>query len=226
MTSIQADANLIKICGLRATDHALAAAAAGADLIGFMFAPSRRQVTLAEAAVIIERVRQNFGRNVLMVGVFVEPTFDELRTAIQIASIEMIQIHGSVDPQIAELVSVPIYTGVAPKPGAGTRETIEKVRQNRTMFASPWTMLDAYDPVQHGGTGKRADWNLASEIALEEPLMLAGGLNPGNVGEAIQTVRPLVVDVSSGVEIDGGKDIDLIRQFITVARSAFEHRAS
>jgi phosphoribosylanthranilate isomerase len=213
---------LVKICGLRRPEHAVAAVEAGADMLGFVFAPSKRRVTPEEAASCVRAARVAAQGPVLAVGVFVDATVDELKDAVETASLDVIQLHGS-GPNRWSGPPRPSIRGLRPMPGAGPSDVLGMMAADRAAGCEPlaW-LIDGYDPSAHGGTGVRADWNLAALIAGRRPLFLAGGLTPENVGEAIRTVRPLGVDVSSGVETDGTKDVEKIRAFVSAARSAFD----
>lgn len=209
--------NLVKICGLQTSEMAIHAAAAGADLLGFIFASSRRQVTAKRVAAIIEDVR-NAGYETPAVGVFVEPDQEQLERDIETSGIEYVQLSGKESSMSYSALGVPLIKAFP----AGTDHLESDVRQSLADWSfAEYLMLDAHDPVARGGTGKLANWDLCRRLAADFPIMLAGGLTPANVEEAILTVRPLVVDVSSGVEINGAKDGDKIDRFVASARMAF-----
>ncbi len=213
---------LVKICGLRESGHSIIAAEAGADMLGMIFAPARRQITPQVAAEITDSVRARFERPPGFVGVFVEPSVDELLLTIETAGLDFVQIHGRMDAAgLRSALPIPAIPAFAFKPGGDVEAFEREVKQQRITLGSPWVHLDTFDPVQHGGSGKTGDWSVARQIAVTQPVMLAGGLNPENVAAAIETVRPLGVDVSSGVERNGVKQNDLIRSFIASAREAF-----
>jgi phosphoribosylanthranilate isomerase len=216
--------SIVKIDGLREPEHAAVAAAAGADLIGFIFAPARRQVTAAVARSCIAAARENaLGRNVLSVGVFVDATPSEMAHIAQEAGIDAVQLHGAEPPDTMRQLPVPALKALRPKPGTSAIDVLtEASRYRSTSTPALGILVDGYVEGVAGGTGARADWQLASEVAASCPILLAGGLNPQNVGAAIRQVRPLGVDVSSGVEIDGVKAADRIEEFIHAARKAFQ----
>jgi phosphoribosylanthranilate isomerase len=214
---------LIKICGLRDPEHAIAAAEAGADLLGLVFASSRRQVTHDEARSIVDAVHQAMGdERPLFVGVFVDASLETIEATAAATGISVAQLHGQDVGDVLRRTSLATIRAVAPPPGQDARAVLGRIDGERVDATTPaLSFIDAYDPVLHGGTGRRADWELARIVAGSTGLMLAGGLNPETVAEAIETVRPAGVDVSSGVERNGVKDPDLIRSFIARAREAF-----
>ncbi|MFM9105144.1 MAG: phosphoribosylanthranilate isomerase [Chloroflexota bacterium] len=212
---------LVKICGLRETRHAVVAAEAGADLIGFVFAPARRRITPEDARDAIAAARAVAGR-IVAVGVFVNAGADEIAEVAAVAGIDLAQLHGEEDPGLPAMLPVPATKAFAPPPGLSLREALAEIDRHLQAVTPPLAALvDGYHPGASGGTGARADWELAAGLAACRPLVLAGGLGPDNVADAIAAVRPLGVDVSSGVESDGIKDEALIRAFVRSAREAF-----
>ena len=213
---------LVKICGLRRPEHAVAAVEAGADLLGFVFAESKRRVTPAEAAVCVAAARRAVDRPVLAVGVFVDGPDDEIARAVDVVGLDLVQLHGRTTVSGSAGGAWSIIRALRVEPGATTADVVERTRREGEQGMPPvaW-FIDGYHPAAHGGTGTRADWSVAAAIAVEAPLVLAGGLTPENVPEAIRRVRPLGVDVSSGVERAGEKDPALIRAFVRAARQAF-----
>ena len=215
--------DLIKICGLREPKHAAAAVLAGADLIGFIFAPARRQVTATVARSCVRAAREAAtARTVLAVGVFVDAAPRDIGEIAEIAGLDAVQLHGAESPEFIESLPVPAFKALRPQPEATAGQVILEIDRFQSVATQPVGILvDGYSEHALGGTGARADWALAAEINAESPILLAGGLDPENVQAAIRRVRPQGVDVSSGVEIDGVKDSDLIAQFISAARAAF-----
>lgn len=212
----------IKICGLRDLDAASVAVEAGTSALGFIFAASRRQVSAERVAGIIENLPRD---RPPAVGVVVNPTLDDIE-CIQRAGVDIIQLSGDESPQHLDLVEVLAWKAF--RFPAGT------TRDAACCEIEPWLagprrvtaiMVDAAVSGAYGGTGHRADWDLVATLAERYPLILAGGLTPGNVTSAIEQVRPLGVDVSSGVERDGAKDLSLIREFVAVSRQAFAQLA-
>ncbi len=202
----------VKICGVTSPEHILVSAAAGADYIGLVFAPSRRRVTTAQAQQLVATLRE---ANYLtpIVGLFVNESPDVVARTVQDVGIDILQLHGD-EPfeQLAALPIMPIWRAVRLQ-GAVT-ETPWLTHTN----AHVTFLVDAYVPDAFGGTGVRADWEAAATFASQRDIVLAGGLNPGNVRDAIRTVKPWCVDVSSGVERAGYKDNGLIASFIDIAK--------
>lgn len=215
--------HLVKICGLREPAHAAVAAEAGADLIGFIFAPARRRVTTDAARACIEAARRAApDRPILAVGVFVNATGGEITAIAGEAGLDVAQLHGDETPQFVAALPLPAIKALRPLPRCGVDEAIADIDRHTSAARSPvGFLIDGYTPTSLGGAGEQADWRLATEVNAVHPILLAGGLSPENVGAAIRQVAPLGVDVSSGVEIDGVKSETRIREFIREAREAF-----
>lgn len=196
----------VKICGLMETEHVEAAVAAGADAVGFVFAPSRRRVAIAQAKELARSVPEH----VLKIGVFVNATAEELAFAYREVPLDVVQYHGEESAEFIQRVGLPSIKVVAVR-GA---EDVMDVREAKTDFV----LVDAPGIEFKGGSGKVFDWSLLEGELPKERMILAGGLHASNVGEAIRQVRPLMVDVSSGVEKDGRKDASLIREFIRAVK--------
>ncbi len=215
--------HLIKIDGLREPEHAAAAAAAGADVIGFIFAPARRQVMPDIAAACIAAARHGDPRRtVAAVGVFVNASAEAIRGVVAASGVDFVQLHGDEPPGLLADIPVPVFKAFRPQAGA-TAAAIQSDMERFSLVPNPPVIfvIDGYAPDASGGSGVRADWNLAAEIAAERTILLGGGLSPENGGDAIRQVRPRGVDVSSGVETAGVKDAARIEAFIRAAHSAF-----
>jgi phosphoribosylanthranilate isomerase len=204
----------------------------GADLIGFMFAPSKRRIDHGHARACLEAIRSAVsGHYPLAIGVFVDASLEEIATAIEVVGLDLVQLHGSPPrgvgwsrgSRLGAASGTPYVQAIATPPGTTLADALQHIAAQRATDSAPvaW-MIDGYHPGLHGGTGKRADWDLAAEIAAVAPLILAGGLTPENVADAIRHVRPLGVDVSGGVETDGRKDPAKIVAFVAAARAAFD----
>ncbi|MCX2726737.1 phosphoribosylanthranilate isomerase [Thermomicrobium sp. 4228-Ro] len=212
---------IVKLCGMRTPEDALAAAEAGADFIGLVFAPSPRRVTLEEAAVICRVVRA-VSQPPRIVGLFVDAPVEEIQQVAVLLQLDAVQLHGSEPPEVVRVLGWPVLKAIRVRVG----ETVEAVRQRvASYFAGEPTpyavVLDTYHPRMAGGTGETFDWSVAAAIAREFPVILAGGLRAENVAEAIAAVRPFGVDVSSGIEVVGKKDPDRMHAFVAAARTAF-----
>ena len=212
----------VKICGLRDAQNALVAADAGADFLGFNFVEGvRRQIQPDEGQWITEGFiggREGIPNGPKLVGLFRDQSVDWVRRVAQQCHLHMAQLNGKEDLAYAEELIVPVLRQIRVKPD----DTGEDLRTevNRWLNAGHMVLLDSYDPSVPGGTGVAFDWSVADGIAELEGVMLAGGLTPENVGAAIQQLNPWGVDVASGVEADGVKDPDLIRDFVNAAKNA------
>jgi len=210
---------LLKICGVRDARTARAAIAAGAGALGFMFAESRRQVSPADVAPILAELPVE---RPSAVGVVVNPTASDLRGFVDEAGVDVIQLSGDESPDLLGEVDVPVWKALRFEVGTTLDEASRTVEPWLTAVRPVAAILiDAAAPGQYGGSGHRADWDLAARLAERYPVILAGGLSPKNVAVAIAQVRPMGVDVSSGVERDGVKDAGLIQDFLAASRAAF-----
>jgi phosphoribosylanthranilate isomerase len=210
----------VKICGITNLEDAMVAAEGGADLIGFVFVPaSPRYIEPERAAEIVSSVKTNC-KAPRFVGVFVNESLAHIRTVAGIAQLDLVQLHGDEPMSMVRMLSPQAYKALRP------RDEAERLAQLSEYRASvhgnePAFIVDAFGAKTYGGTGQPADWNLAARMACEFPILLAGGLNPENVAEAIRAVRPWGVDVSSGVEWEPGvKDHEQIMRFIQVVKGA------
>ena len=201
----------IKICGLTRIDDALAAARLGANAIGVvLYSGSPRFVTHEQARRIVDAVPPF----VTTVALMVNPSADQVHAAIKQVRPALLQFHGDETDAFCSSFSVPYIKALRVKP-----ET-DLLQYARTYASAKGLLLDAFVEGAHGGTGAVFDWSLIPRN-LSLPLILAGGLNPDNVSEAIRQVRPWAVDVSSGVEAEKGKkDAALIAAFIRGVRDA------
>ncbi len=204
---------IAKICGITRLTDALHAVQHGATALGFVFWPhSPRHVSPEKAAEIIGELPDT----VTAVGVFVNQPVDEIAHIAAAARITVIQLHGEEPPAYASALAWPVWRAASLHAMNGTLADWP---------ADTTVLLDAHDPVRRGGTGSRIDWTAAAGIAKRRRVVLAGGLTPENVADAIETVRPFGVDVSSGVEeTPGVKDLDKVARFLERAKAAFDAR--
>jgi phosphoribosylanthranilate isomerase len=209
LSDVAADGFVMKICGITSVADAMHAVGCGATAIGFVFWPrSPRYVAPAAAARIIGRLPAD----VVPVGVFVDEPIVQLREIVARTGIGAVQLHGAEPPAYAVGLALPLLRSV----GIQADDVELEAWPAQTMF-----LIDAVDPIRRGGTGATVDWARAAAIARRAPVVLAGGLTPENVAEAVATVRPLGVDVSSGVEVSPGvKDLDKVQRFLVNARHA------
>jgi len=202
---------LVKICGITDSDTALAAAAAGADALGFVFAPGRRRVAPETARDIIRRLPPE----VLTVGVFVDEDPETVRGIAAYCGLGALQFHGRESPDYCR-----DFQGRAVKAFGVTRSSAGDLERAAAAYPVWALLLDTAAGGRPGGTGRVFDWRLVESLKFSRPVILAGGLNPENVQAAIAAVRPYGVDVSTGVETGGVKDPEKIRRFIKLAREA------
>lgn len=185
----------VKICGLSTPEAVQIAVEAGADYIGFVFAPSKRQVTLEQA----RELATGIPKGVQKVGVFVSPQREEVEQACQVVGLDLIQVHGPMDETI--LQDLPQQTIRAVQVGKDT--AISDTSTNYLLFDAPVA-----------GSGQTFDWQELESQNVTKPCFIAGGLTVDNVADAIRFFHPYAVDVSSGVETNGIKDQEKIKRFI------------
>ncbi len=201
----------VKVCGIRRLDDALVAVDSGAWALGFIFhRASPRYIAPEDAARIIERLPGE----VLTVGVFVDYPIDELNDVVRQAGLGAAQLHGAESPEYAREVEASTIIKAFRVGDAFDVDLLEPYPDCRIL-------LDTYRPEQAGGTGETFDWEIARRVGETAPVILAGGLGPDNVREAIRVARPQAVDVSSGVELAPGvKDPAAIRRLFEAVAKA------
>lgn len=208
----------VKICGVMEPAHAAVAGDFGADFIGMVFAASRRQITPQRAREIVAAVRDIDPRPAC-VGLFVDSPPDEVNRIADGCGLDYVQLTGNVSVGHARAIERPVLKSVHVSGAVTATAVLSAVRdwyeamRDRPGFRC---LLDSGSPEKgiYGGTGKAFDWGVAAEVARHYPVIVAGGLTPGNVGVMLRQVRPWGVDVSSGVETDGRKDPEKIGAFI------------
>jgi len=195
----------IKICGIKTVTDALAAMDAGADLIGFNFYPkSPRYVDVGRCRDIMSVMRR-YGQ-ITYVGVFVNASVAEVRATMETCGLSLAQLHGDETPEMLSALD-----GKAFKAFRGVPHSLDGFARGD----APALLVDASVKGAYGGTGVTADWNRAAGLAKKYPLLLAGGLTPENVTEAVGQVKPWGVDVASGVESSPGeKDAIKMKAFV------------
>jgi len=200
------DIMLVKICGIQTVEAAQVAVEAGANFLGFMFAPSKRQILPEKAMHIAATVPSH----VKKVGVFVNESKETIIHIAKQVGLDMIQLHGDETAEFTN--TLPYETIKAFSIHDAHTETLQSYTCNYYIIDSPPTTY-------RGGSGETFDWNLATQLNIDpEKFILAGGLSANNIEQAIQTVQPTGVDVSSGVETNGQKDHLKIKQFIAKAK--------
>ncbi|WHH59598.1 phosphoribosylanthranilate isomerase [Petroclostridium sp. X23] len=196
----------VKICGLTTKKDIDIINKYRPDYIGFVFAESRRKVTPG----IVREMTGALAAEIKKVGVFVNASAETVNEISDICEIDIIQLHGDETPYYCSLINKPIWKAVRVKD--------EKSLENVQQYPVDTLLLDAYAADQYGGVGRTFDWELVSKIGADRRIILAGGLNNGNVEAAISLVHPYCVDVSSGVETDGRKDEAKIKEFLEKVR--------
>lgn len=194
-----------KICGITRLEDAQAAIAAGADALGFNFYPPSPRYIAPKAAAEMIRALPPF---VTCVGLVVNPDADDVASLLETVPLDLLQFHGEESDAFCEQFVFPWIKALAVKPGEDVLAAIRQYPHARAL------LLDAWHPDLKGGTGQTFDWSCVPE-AIDKPLILAGGLTPANVADAVAATRPYAVDVSGGVEkAKGIKDANLIEAFI------------
>jgi len=201
----------VKICGITRVEDAVAAVDSCADALGFMFVEaSPRRVTHEQAAEILHELPPFVAR----VGVFVNPSADEVRAAIAETGIDTLQFHGEETPVFCRQFGLRVIKAFRVRDAESLKPLAD--------FRSETWLLDSFVAGKHGGTGAVFNWDLAAQAVKEGGrVILAGGLTPDNATDAVRRVRPYALDVSSGVELaPGKKDVSKMRAFIAAAKGA------
>jgi phosphoribosylanthranilate isomerase len=210
----------IKVCGIRDKASALAAVQAGADFIGLVFAPSRRQVSPQKALPLVEVIRGLRPRPAV-VGVFVNAAAQEVNHIADYCQLDWVQLSGDETWQYCQELEKAIIKVIHVSSGQKTDEILADIETGYQLLPEKELvcLLDSRVGGAYGGTGQVFDWQLAREVSVRFPVMIAGGLTPANVGRLVREVQPWGVDVSTGVESNGLKDASKIRAFVKAVRS-------
>ncbi|OGT97566.1 MAG: N-(5'-phosphoribosyl)anthranilate isomerase [Geobacteraceae bacterium GWC2_48_7] len=198
----------VKICGITNLEDAMVAVDAGADALGFVFhPPSPRNISSDQAAGIIAQLPPF----IQCVGLFVDQTAEKVNQTVTHCRLDLVQLHGDESPDYCKLVKSRIIKAIRVK----NKISLEDMRSYQVSAF----LLDAWSPLAHGGTGLSFDWELAIAASGKGRIILAGGLTPENVADAVRLVNPYAVDVSSGVEVSAGKkDPEKILEFVKRAK--------
>ena len=219
----------VKMCGISKVETIPAVVEAKPDYMGLVFAPSKRQVTVDQAKILVSELHKQYAnrynRNVIQwsndvvqefiktVGIFVNETLDNLVTIATEVNLDAVQLHGDEDEafiqSLKERTNVEVWKAVQIRSAADAETWIDS--------SADMLLFDAYHKDDRGGTGEVFDWSCLDEF--ERPFMLAGGIDSTNVARAIRTVRPYGIDISSGIETDGVKDDEKIKAFTNIVRT-------
>ena len=208
----------VKMCGISKVETIPAVVEAKPDYMGLVFAPSKRQVTVEQAKILIEELHKQCINHydtkvVKTVGVFVNETLDNLVRIADTANLDAVQLHGDEDEafiqSLKERTNVEVWKAVQIRSASDAEKWIDS--------SADMLLFDAYHNDERGGTGEVFDWSSLDEF--ERPFMLAGGIDSTNVARAIRTVRPYGIDISSGIETNGVKDDEKIKAFTNIVRT-------
>ena len=215
----------VKMCGISKVETIPAVVEAKPDYMGLVFAPSKRQVTVDQAKILVEELHRGYAKKygsdtehdkndtIKTVGVFVNETVDNLVTIANEANLDAVQLHGDEDEtfiqSLKERTNVEVWKAIQIRTATDTEKWIDS--------SADMLLFDAYHKDERGGTGEVFDWS--SLDAFERPFMLAGGIDSTNVARAIRTVRPYGIDISSGIETNGVKDDEKITAFTKIVKS-------
>ena len=201
---------IVKICGIKTLKDAQAAIDAGADYLGFNFYPKSVRFIEKTACAEITSVLKREHPNIKLVGVFVNSSVEEIKDILQTCHLDLAQLHGDETPET--------FTQLAPHAFRAFRG-IPEANAGYERSEAPFMLIDAAVKGVYGGSGVTADWTAAAELSRQYPLLLAGGLTPENVADAVRQVQPWGVDVASGVEsAPGEKDAEKMSAFVKAVR--------
>jgi phosphoribosylanthranilate isomerase len=209
----------IKICGIMEAEHAAASAAAGADFLGLVLTDSRRRVSVEKAREIVRAIRGLYPRPEL-VGVFAGSPATEVNRAAAFIGLDRVQLSGRETTEYCRELDYPIIKVIHIMSNTDSKAVLFEIEELNGILLDkkPMFLLDTQDAPAPGGTGKVFDWDLGREICGESDVIVAGGLNASNVGRLLETCSPWGVDVSSGVETEGKKDMLKVKAFIEAVR--------
>ena len=196
----------IKICGLKSKQDIEYANQLKPDYVGFVFAPSSRQIDLYRAKELIKKL----DKSIKKAGVFLNTPVSEVKEIAKHCNLDILQFHGDEDPAYCQSFDQEVWKGFRIK----DNESLKQL----AAYSVDGFLLDTFVKGQYGGTGKAFCWDMVSDISQDQFVILAGGLTGENVKQAIQAAHPKIVDVSSGVEINGLKDFEKMKKFIENVR--------
>lgn len=197
----------IKVCGLKREEDIKYVNELKPDYVGFIFAKSSREITLEWGKNLVKKL----DKNIKTVGVFVDKEISEVEKIASNLKLDVLQFHGKEDNEyMSYFKDYEVWKAL----GVNNKEDLKEINK----YNAYGILLDSKVLGRIGGTGESFNWNIISNFKIDKKLILAGGLNSNNVKEGISKINPNIVDVSSGVEIEGFKDFDKIKEFIKKAR--------
>jgi phosphoribosylanthranilate isomerase len=210
---------IVKICGVTSAEDAVSVAGLGADMIGLVLAHSRRQVEVQQAVEIVRRVRR-LPQRIAVAGVFVNEPPQSVNDIAAYCGLDLVQLSGDEGWEYCGALKTPFIKVIHVTQSSNLEKVMQDVEAGyRAVRNRPFIcMLDCKTNDGYGGGGRSFDWDIAAGACARFPLMVAGGLSPANVRQLIRRAGPAGVDVSSGVESAGSKDIEKVRDFIRAVR--------
>jgi phosphoribosylanthranilate isomerase len=210
----------VKIDGFKEEEHILAAAEAGADFVGMIFAPGKRQVTPEQAVALVKAVK-TLDKPPAVVGVFVNAPASEVNRIAEECDLDLVQLSGDEDWQYCLEIDKPVIQVIHVADSDTVDSIVAKIEEGFNILQGRDVMylLDTKSDDAYGGTGQSFSRHVAAGAAKRIPVIIAGGLNPENVAGVVDEVHPWGVDVSSGVEVDGKKNTTRIKEFISEVKS-------
>ncbi len=203
----------IKICGIKTLKDALTAIDAGADYLGFNFYPKSVRFIEKETCAEITSVLKREHPQIKLVGVFVNSPVEEVKVILETCSLDLAQLHGDETPEMVTALNGKAFKAIRLSASISVETSVHPFAKQSV--DSPALLIDATVKGVYGGSGVTADWSAAAELAKKYPLLLAGGLTPENVADAVRQVKPWGVDVASGVESEPGKkDASKMKAFV------------
>jgi phosphoribosylanthranilate isomerase len=205
----------IKICGIKTLKDALAAIDAGADYLGFNFYPKSVRFIEKETCTKITSALKQEHPKVKLVGVFVNSPIEDVKAILGTCHLDLAQLHGDETPEMLESFNGKAFKAIRLSSSESAESSVYPFLKSVPESASPALLVDASVKGVYGGSGVTADWTIAAELVKKYPLLLAGGLTPENVADAVLQVKPWGVDVASGVESEPGrKDAHKMKTFV------------